>query len=148
MRIWTLHPKYLDRQGLLGLWREALLAQKVLLGKTTGYRNHPQLERFKQASDPTAAIAAYLSEVCHEAERRKYRFDKTKIISATTVSKIVETDGQLLYEWEHLKKKLLKRQGSLKTGFAETRIPCANPIFHIIPGGVRSWEKQPKIAGI
>jgi len=30
MRLWTIHPKYLDRQGLLALWREALLAQKVL----------------------------------------------------------------------------------------------------------------------
>ena len=43
MRLWSLHPKYLDKLGLLGLWRESLLAQKVLLGKTKGYKNHPQL---------------------------------------------------------------------------------------------------------
>jgi hypothetical protein len=41
MRIWTLHPRYLDRQGLLALWREGLLAQAVLSGKTRGYLNHP-----------------------------------------------------------------------------------------------------------
>jgi Pyrimidine dimer DNA glycosylase (EC 3.2.2.17)/DNA-(apurinic or apyrimidinic site) lyase (EC 4.2.99.18) len=52
MRLWSIHPKYLDVQGLLGLWREGLLAQKVLLGETKGYRNHPQLIRFKRTSDP------------------------------------------------------------------------------------------------
>ncbi len=31
MRIWSLHPKYLDRQGLLACWRETLLAQKVMI---------------------------------------------------------------------------------------------------------------------
>jgi len=46
MRIWSLHPKYLDAKGLVALWRDALLARHVLQGKTTGYKNHPQLNRF------------------------------------------------------------------------------------------------------
>lgn len=37
MRIWSLHPSYLDAKGLVALWRETLLAQKVLLGATVGY---------------------------------------------------------------------------------------------------------------
>ncbi|HEU5178767.1 MAG TPA: pyrimidine dimer DNA glycosylase/endonuclease V, partial [Burkholderiales bacterium] len=32
MRLWSLHPKYLDARGLVALWREALLAQAVLRG--------------------------------------------------------------------------------------------------------------------
>lgn len=51
MRIWSLHPQYLDRQGLTAGWREGLLAQKVLTGTTKGYRNHPQLRRFRAAGD-------------------------------------------------------------------------------------------------
>jgi len=43
MRIWSLHPKYLDSKGMVALWREALLAKQVLLNKTKGYKNHPQL---------------------------------------------------------------------------------------------------------
>jgi hypothetical protein len=43
MRLWSLHPQYLDPQGLVALWREALLAQAVLRGKTRGYKHHPQL---------------------------------------------------------------------------------------------------------
>ena len=39
MRLWSLRPKYLDSQGLVALWREGLLAQAVLRGKTRGYRN-------------------------------------------------------------------------------------------------------------
>ena len=27
MRIWTLHPEYLDGRGLTALWRETLLAR-------------------------------------------------------------------------------------------------------------------------
>ncbi|MFP3165813.1 MAG: pyrimidine dimer DNA glycosylase/endonuclease V, partial [Nitrososphaeria archaeon] len=34
MRLWSLHPSFLDKQGILGVWREGLLAQKVLIGKT------------------------------------------------------------------------------------------------------------------
>jgi hypothetical protein len=37
---------YLDGRGLVALWREALLAQAVLRGRTRGYR-HPQLARFR-----------------------------------------------------------------------------------------------------
>lgn len=47
MRLWSLHPSLLDRAALVAGWREALLAQKVLRGETTGYRHHPQLERFR-----------------------------------------------------------------------------------------------------
>lgn len=50
MRIWSLHPKYLDTKGLVALWRETLLAQHVLSGKTKRYKNHPQLARFKNVN--------------------------------------------------------------------------------------------------
>lgn len=36
MRLWSLHPNCLDAQGLVALWREALLAQAVLRGQTRG----------------------------------------------------------------------------------------------------------------
>ena len=64
MRIWSLHPQYLDARGLVALWREALLAQSVLRGATRGYRQHPQLVRFRRRPSPTGAIAEYLRAVC------------------------------------------------------------------------------------
>ena len=78
MRIWSLHPKYLDAKGLVALWREALLAQNVLLGKTRGYKNHPQLERFKLYDDSLLAMGFYLKVVYEEAKERGYNFDKHK----------------------------------------------------------------------
>ena len=51
MRLWSVHPKYLDSKGLVALWREALLAKQVLEGGTKGYRNHPQLDRFKKSGE-------------------------------------------------------------------------------------------------
>ncbi len=141
MRIWTVHPQYLDRQGLIALWREGLLAQKVLLGQTKGYRNHPQLVRFKKQKDPVAAIATYLTEIHGEAERRGYRFDKTKICPRKTKEKLVATRGQLLYEWEHLKRKILMRGGCPRVIYSGRTLPSAHPFFRIVAGGVSSGEK-------
>src|SRR5512142_1986887 len=105
MRIWSLHPKHLDRAGLVALWREALLAQAVLRGRTRGYRHHPQLERFRDCRAPVAAIAAYLRAVHREASRRGYRFDSTRIARARTPMRLTVTRGQLEYEWKHLQRK-------------------------------------------
>ena len=62
MRLWSLHPQYLDPKGLVSLWREGLLAQAVIAGQTRGYRHHPQLARFLQSSDPRGVIAGGIAE--------------------------------------------------------------------------------------
>src|SRR5678815_1718275 len=79
MRLWSLHPKYLDAPGLVALWREALLARAVLRGETSGYKHHPQLDRFKTHAQPRSAINSYLAGVYAEALARGYSFDATKI---------------------------------------------------------------------
>ena len=79
MRLWSIAPEYLDRVGLIALWREGLLAQKVILGETTGYKNHPQLERFNKTSDPAGSIASYLLEIYRESQNRGFKFDRKKI---------------------------------------------------------------------
>src|SRR5215510_9417759 len=109
MRLWTLHPKYLDARGLVALWREGLLAQAVLQGRTQGYRFHPQLVRFRAERTPLAAIAEYLWAVQNEARQRGYQFNKAKVGPQRTATKITDTDGQLLYEFAHLKRKLSRR---------------------------------------
>jgi len=63
----------------VALWREGLLARAVLLGRTKGYTNHPQLERWKACTDPVGMLDAYLTIVWQEACRREYTFDSTKI---------------------------------------------------------------------
>ena len=80
MRLWTIHPEYLDTRGLVALWRESLLAQKVLANKTKGYRHHPQLERFKKHPEPLAAMGFYLYRILAESRRRGYHFDIDKIL--------------------------------------------------------------------
>jgi len=109
MRLWSLHPRYLDRQGLLACWREALLAQKVLRGETRGYRYHPQLIRFRNSPDPLAAIAVYLEGLVVEADRRGYTFNRDRISPGRINGKLPVRLGQVLFEWEHLKAKLARR---------------------------------------
>jgi Pyrimidine dimer DNA glycosylase len=141
MRLWTLHPKYLDAKGLVALWREALLAQKVLRGQTHGYKHHPQLFRFAKTENPPAALAAFLKSVHEEAVRRNYKFDGEKIGEEKFRGKIKETSGQLLYEWRHLKRKLKKRDPKRRLKILAIKNPAPHPLFKIVPGEVRDWEK-------
>ena len=141
MRLWTLHPQYLDAQGLVALWREALLAQKVLLGQTRGYRNHPQLARFRELHDPVAGIASYLAGVHAEALRRSYRFDAGKIVSPRWPGQIEATAGQLAYEWTHLCRKLAVRDPARLAEFSDVQMPEVHPLFRIVEGGIAPWEK-------
>lgn len=150
MRLWTVHPRFLDTKGLTALWREALLARAVLEGKTKGYRNHPQLVRFKRSADPQAYIGQYLHTVHHEATKRGYHFDSSKLsveYGTGALPPMKETEGQLRYEWEHLHAKLKVRATSAHDKIALARLeamgePEAGPLFHIIPGPVRDWEKR------
>jgi hypothetical protein len=144
MRLWTLHPQYLDAKGLVAAWREALLAQKVLGGATRGYRNHPQLLRFRKAPDPLAAIATYLHELAAEAERRGYRFNAAKIVRPRGKQRMRETRGQLEYEWAHLKRKLRARAPAVARRWRSVAEPEPHPLFRIVAGGVREWEKRPE----
>ncbi len=141
MRLWTLHPAHLDSKGLVAAWREALLAQKVLAGKTRGYRHHPQLTRFRSHPRPLDAIAAFLRALKEEARARGYRFDAAKIASAKPARPIAETRGQLLHEWRHLRAKLRVRAPALYRKSLKTAVPEAHPAFRIVAGGVRDWER-------
>jgi hypothetical protein len=141
MRIWTIHPRYLDRQGLTAVWRESLLAQAVLLGKTKGYRNHPQLQRFQAQCSPVAAIATYLDAIQKEAGTRGYSFDRSRISKGRMRKKITETDGQLMYEWSHLLAKLKQRSPEQFESVRHITTPDPHPLFEIVPGDVREWEK-------
>jgi hypothetical protein len=141
MRIWSLHPKYLDSQGLVALWRETLLAQAVLRGETRGYRNHSQLHRFKNHGAPLAAISLYLKGVHEEAKVRGYAFDESKIKSADKIVSLTVTAGQMLYEWGHLLAKLKVRSPALYRKWHNVEVPEAHFIFTICAGGVESWER-------
>ena len=141
MRIWSIHPKYLDAKGLVALWRETLLAQKVLKGETKGYKNHPQLIRFKQHKNPVGAIATYLTAVSNESNKRGYKFDKNKIENKRIRSKIPVTSGQLHYELKHLKKKLKLRDPDAYKRIKSVKNPDVHPLFTTVEGSVEEWER-------
>ena len=143
MRLWTLHPKYLDTKGLLAVWREALLAKHVLMGKTKGYVNHPQLIRFRNSANPLLFIDLYLSVIYEESLNRGYKFDESKFGKKENLKKelITVTTGQVEYEWEHLKRKLKERDGKKYRMLNKARRIDLNPVFEEIEGDVESWEK-------
>lgn len=141
MRLWTLHPRHLDGVGLVALWREALLAQAVLLGRTRGYTRHPQLHRFR-AADRAALIADYLRVVADEATSRGYSFNRALIVTESSpIRRVPETKGQLLYEWEHLARKVRRRSPLWHRDHLARAQPTSHPLFRIVAGGVRDWER-------
>ncbi len=141
MRLWSLHPSYLDRSGLLALWRESLLAQKVLEGETRGYRHHPQLERFRKSEDPAAAIAYYLSVVYEEACNRGYKFDASKFRLPMHIPRIRLRRGQLDFERTHLLNKLKTRDPERYRNMLSVGHPRVHPLFTLAKGGVEPWER-------
>ncbi|WP_248123298.1 pyrimidine dimer DNA glycosylase/endonuclease V [Micrococcus lacusdianchii] len=158
MRLWTLHPRHLDRQGLTGAWREALLAQAALARRTRGYRNHPQLERFRDHGDPAAAIGAFLSGIALEATARGYRFDVSRIdrpldtapdadgvpgelVLPFRLAPIPATTGQRDHEWARLRAKLADRSPEWLARWEHVAVPDLHPLFELEEGPVASWER-------
>lgn len=140
MRLWTLHPKYLDSKGLVALWREGLLAQAVISGRTKGYKHHPQLIRFLQTPDPAQYVSAYLIAVHAESIRREFQFDPGKIDQTAHVPQLTVTIGQLEYEWRHLTAKLEARAPSWLTHISGVLVPEPHPLFRVIKGDIAPWE--------
>lgn len=140
VRLWSLHPRYLDAKGLVALWRESLLAQAVLAGRTRGYRQHPQLARFLASSDPREYIAAYLRGVHVESVSRGYRFDERKIDRNGAVKSLTVTRGQLDYEWQHLVGKLGHRDPEWFDRLGDIDDADPHPLFRVVAGGIAEWE--------
>ena len=141
MRLWSLHPSYLDSAGLVALWRESLLARKVLEGQTKGYRHHPQLERFKNSKTPLGALEYYLSVIYRESQQRGYAFDLEKLRNSSEFSGLIPvTQGQLNYEWNHLLKKLQIRNFSQYEKIIHISPVTPHPLFHVIAGDISPWE--------
>lgn len=148
MRLWSLHPKYLDPKGLVALWREGLLAQAVLAGQTRGYKNHPQLVRFLQTPAPLKHMAAYLQQVYVEAITRGYHFDEKKISQTGSVEPMFVTQGQLEYEWLHLNNKLRTRSLTWLAQIEPVKQPEPHPSFLVVTGGIAEWEVVITQAGV
>jgi hypothetical protein len=141
VRLWTIHPRYLDPQGLVALWRESLLARAVLRGQTPGYRHHPQLARFYEHPTPRYAINAYLAVIHREATARGFLFDARKLGPVHAVEPIVTTTGQVMFEWQHLQDKLATRNSALRDRWRTVRVPQSHPLFNRIKGPPEYWER-------
>ena len=141
MRLWSIHPRYLDAQGLVALWRESLLARAVLRGKTRGYQHHPQLARFRAHPLPVTAMNCYLRQIHAEASARGYNFDAKKVGPCRRISLLTVADGQTRYEWAHLMRKLRRRSPEVYRRWRGTRSPLCHPIFRLVKGPVAEWEK-------
>src|SRR3954468_15700340 len=129
MRLWSVHPRYLDAQGLTALWREALLARAVLRGRTRGYRHHPQLDRFRLHRHPRSAISSYLQAIHAEAAARGYSFDASKIGRARTRARIPVNEEQIAFEWKHLLRKLSARNPARYRQSRSIRRPQCHPLM-------------------
>jgi hypothetical protein len=141
VRLWSLHPRHLDRRGLVALWREGLLAQAVLRGRTRGYRHHPQLIRFTEGPAPLAALVSYLEVVRAEASQRGYSFDRSRLARRRVdVRPLAVSRGQLEFEWRHLLAKVGARDPAWLKVLRGVS-PKSHPLFRVRRGPVADWER-------
>jgi len=120
------------------------LAKKVLEGQTKGYKNHSQLERFKNTHDPISYINYYLSGVFDQASMRKYKYDESKIDSFEVTEGISVNHKQVIYEFNFLQDKLFSRdikQWKINESYRESGYIILHPLFYIKLGEIESWEK-------
>lgn len=141
LRLWSLHPSYLDSKGLVAAWREALLAQAVLRGQTTGYRNHPQLERFRSQRAPLSAINFYLQGLFEESQARGFSFDRSKIGPIRKKEKIPVSDKQILFERNHLRSKVKNRAPQEAYRIPTSKRIRPHALFKVYKGKVEAWER-------
>ncbi len=128
MRLWSLHPSYLDAVGLVALWREGLLARKVLQGQT---------------GNPIHVLDFYLKTVHDESIRRGYNFDLSKISPCESrPHSLLLPDKQLEYEFLHLLDKLKERSPRQYSLLQQTASILPHPIFQVEPGDICCWEKR------
>ena len=140
MRLWSIHPVYLDSKGLVALWREALLAKAVLEGETMGYKNHPQLTRFRDSAYIIDCINQYLSHIYDESVKRGYNFDRRKIDPISHSMMLTVTIKQIEYELMHLLNKLKTRNKSQYIWLSSQKDNAPHPLFSIIKGEIEEWE--------
>ena len=144
MRIWSLHPQYLDQKGLGGQWEEGIIAQNTLFFQEGKYLNYPVLHRVKAHQEPVAWIGMYLNEILKEANvNRGYNYNDQLIKQLKPTLPMPVTRGQLYYEWTLLQGRLQKRDPvkmSLNDGVDINNIK-ANPMFYVIDGDIEDWER-------
>lgn len=148
MRLWSLHPSFLDRQGLLGQWREAIQAKNALLNP-----DHPsniwharQLQRFKESPAPMRNIAIFLHVVADEMILRGYHPNVSLIpyYPEKIPHYISVTSGQVDYEIKFLQAKLEKRNPTFLPRLWNIRLLMfnqLNPVFKEVGGDIEPWEK-------
>jgi len=141
MRLWSVHPRYLDVKGLVALWREGLLARKVLHGETRGYTKHPQLERFQDTGKAKEYIDLYLHHVVDEADQRGYNFNRTKLGPRSSLDALPVQDGQFQFETEHLHRKLETRDPERAHAQELLESLAPHPLFEITDGPIATWER-------
>lgn len=141
LRLWSLHPSYLDQKALVAVWREGLLARAVLRGATRGYKHHPQLERFRSHPAPVSAINNYLQGIVSEADSRGYQFDRKKIGPVRNRSRLTVTKGQLQFELAHLRQKVKTRAPAELTRLPTKNNLLPHPLFRCVEGRVEPWER-------
>ena len=86
-------------------------------------------------------IDRYLSEVWTEAGKRGYAFDRGKIGRRISKERMTVTRGQLQYEFDHLKKKLRKRDRKKFAAVKDLPLPKPHPLFRVVRGEIAEWEK-------
>jgi hypothetical protein len=143
MRLWSIHPKYLDVKRLNAQWREALLCRACLEGKTVGYLNHPQYLRVKNHPYPLDFINKFLYTIWDEAFNRGYNYDHSKLSLCLDFQPMEVTDSQTDYEFSHLQKKLgeFDEQYMLNEENLNEEGLLLNDCFILIPGPIMDFEK-------
>lgn len=154
MRLWTIHPKYLDGKRLTSQWKEGIqmmhiwkeIGENPEPAKRLGYVSHPQVRRLSNLLVADSGLISlllhqHLTAVHEESVQRSYSFNKKLIDDLApdckNAPKVYVTMGQVAYEFALMATK--NNEWSQKVAI-DPYMLC-NPIFQVVSGSIESWEK-------
>ena len=142
MRLWSLHPRYLDPKGLVALWREALARPGRAPGAIPGdIATIPSCSDSARSPLRVAASPSTFGPCTRNRSSEATASTGARLCTGGTVARVDVTRGQLDFEWRHLLAKLEKRNPPVLEALQNTGDPAPHPLFRVVPGAIEEWER-------
>ncbi|OQB09054.1 MAG: hypothetical protein BWY21_00959 [Parcubacteria group bacterium ADurb.Bin216] len=152
MRLWSIHPVYLDDIGLSRCYYEGIGGLKTMLGM----QRHPQLNRFKQSKDPVNNLKYYLIHVYTESVFREKDYKHFELLEDLCLKSykpdyIPVSNKQLEFEIRWLVGKMSTERcynshqkiERLMYDYQNKNISSlTHHLFNVVDGEIEDWERS------
>jgi len=130
VRLWTIHPRYLDDEALREAWRDGLNLRRALkIGSKAAEPCPDAAPWIAESRQPVRALDLYLHAIHGEARRRGRSFDASKLGPVDTKTKIPIPSSWVSADWRDLRAIVAKRSPGFFPRIESVQRPHCHPAF-------------------